>query len=206
MLAAVGGLVYTLSTLLKLQSYFGYLLPLPVVLAAMRNGPAAGRRTVSATAFLLLGARPPPLSRRTQPPPGCYRMRQCTHHTHAVLTGPMAPCATALKQAARPWLPRGCSEGGASSPAGPWHMSTSSPARHTGSPAQKAARPGADLEEQSVCPSGGDLSSLLTGRETLQAGKACIYRRTHVQSSGYRGCEAKRKLASCLHGKALVRT
>jgi hypothetical protein len=62
MLAAVGGLVYTLSTLLKLQAYFGYLLPLPVVVAAMRNGPAAGRRTMSATAFLLLGARPPLLS------------------------------------------------------------------------------------------------------------------------------------------------
>ena len=68
MLAAVGGLVYTLSTLLKLQSYFGYLLPLPVVVAAMRNGPAAGRRTMSATAFLLLGARPPLLSRQVCSP------------------------------------------------------------------------------------------------------------------------------------------
>ena len=57
MLAAVGGLAYTLSTLLKLQAYLGYLLPLPVVVAAMRGGAAAGRRTMSATAFLLLGAR-----------------------------------------------------------------------------------------------------------------------------------------------------
>ena len=58
MLAAVGGLAYTLSTLLKLQAYLGYLLPLPVVVAAMRGGAAAGRRTMSATAFLLLGAKP----------------------------------------------------------------------------------------------------------------------------------------------------
>lgn len=62
MLAAVGGLAYTLSTLLKLQAYLGYLLPLPVVVAAMRGGAAAGRRTMSATAFLLLGARPAPLT------------------------------------------------------------------------------------------------------------------------------------------------
>ena len=56
MLAAVGGLAYTLSALLRVQSYLGYLLPLPVVVAAMRGGAAAGRRTMSATAFLLLGA------------------------------------------------------------------------------------------------------------------------------------------------------
>lgn len=55
MLAAVGGLAYTLSALLRVQSYLGYLLPLPIVVAAMRSGAAAGRRTMSATAFLLLG-------------------------------------------------------------------------------------------------------------------------------------------------------
>lgn len=54
MLAAVSGLAYTLATLLKLESYLGYFLPLPVIIAAMRSGPAAARKTMTATCFLLL--------------------------------------------------------------------------------------------------------------------------------------------------------
>jgi len=57
MLAAVGGLTYVASTVLKLESSAGYVLPLPVVIAAARGGGAAGWRTVMATAFLLMGAR-----------------------------------------------------------------------------------------------------------------------------------------------------
>lgn len=55
MLAAVGGVAYTLATMLKLQSYLGYLQPMPVVVAAMRWGPAAARKATTATTFLLLG-------------------------------------------------------------------------------------------------------------------------------------------------------
>ncbi|KAL0045230.1 hypothetical protein WJX82_001245 [Trebouxia sp. C0006] len=54
MLAAVSGLAFTLATLLSLESYLGYFLPMPVVVAAMRSGPAAGRKTMTATCFLLL--------------------------------------------------------------------------------------------------------------------------------------------------------
>ena len=54
MLAAVSGLAFTLATLLKLESYLGYFLPMPVIVAAMRSGPAAGRKTMTATCFLLL--------------------------------------------------------------------------------------------------------------------------------------------------------
>lgn len=39
MLAAVAGLAYTVSTLLKLEGYLSYVLPLPVVLSAMRSRP-----------------------------------------------------------------------------------------------------------------------------------------------------------------------
>jgi hypothetical protein len=55
MLAAVGGLAYLLSTLLRLESGLGYALPMPIVLAAMRGGPAAGFKTMGATGFLLVG-------------------------------------------------------------------------------------------------------------------------------------------------------
>lgn len=55
MLAAVGGLVYTLSSVLKLKGYFDYFQPMPIVVSAMRWGPAAGRKTMTATCFLLLG-------------------------------------------------------------------------------------------------------------------------------------------------------
>ncbi len=55
MLAAVSGLAFLLSTLLKLDSSLGYFLPLPIVIAACRSGPAAGWNTMMATSFLLLG-------------------------------------------------------------------------------------------------------------------------------------------------------
>ncbi|GLC34320.1 hypothetical protein PLESTB_000742500 [Pleodorina starrii] len=54
MLAAVSGLAYLLSTILKLENSLGYFLPLPVVLAALRSGPGAGWRTMTATCFLLV--------------------------------------------------------------------------------------------------------------------------------------------------------
>ncbi|KAJ9534390.1 hypothetical protein QJQ45_016087 [Haematococcus lacustris] len=54
MLAAVSGLAYLVSTLLKLDGSLGYFLPLPVVLAALRGGIAAGWRTMTATGFLLV--------------------------------------------------------------------------------------------------------------------------------------------------------
>jgi uncharacterized protein YybS (DUF2232 family) len=55
MLAAVSGLAFLLSTLLKLDSSLGYFLPLPVAIAACRSGPRAAWGTMAATAFLLLG-------------------------------------------------------------------------------------------------------------------------------------------------------
>lgn len=58
MLAAVTGLGYTLATILKLEGYLGYVLPLPLVLAAQRRGAAAGRQTLTASFFLLLGTKP----------------------------------------------------------------------------------------------------------------------------------------------------
>lgn len=54
MLAAVSGLAFTLGSLLRVDSYLGYFLPMPVVVAAMRSGPAAGRKTMTATCFLLM--------------------------------------------------------------------------------------------------------------------------------------------------------
>lgn len=74
MLAAVSGLAYTLATLLKLDSYLGYFLPLPVIIAAMRSGPAAARKTVTATCFLLLRKLPYLLCNgcdATSPQPHC---------------------------------------------------------------------------------------------------------------------------------------
>lgn len=55
MLAAVSGLAYLLSTLLRLEASLGYFLPLPIVIAAMRSGGAAGWRTMAATTCLILG-------------------------------------------------------------------------------------------------------------------------------------------------------
>lgn len=55
MLAAVSGLAFLLSTLLKLDSSLGYFLPLPIAIAACRSGPRAGWDTMGATACLVLG-------------------------------------------------------------------------------------------------------------------------------------------------------
>lgn len=40
------------------KGYLGYFLPLPVILSALRSGPAAGRKTMTSTFFLLLSAPP----------------------------------------------------------------------------------------------------------------------------------------------------
>jgi hypothetical protein len=53
MLAAVAGLSYSIATLLKLEGYLSYILPLPVVLAALRGGPVAATKALT-VAFLLL--------------------------------------------------------------------------------------------------------------------------------------------------------
>ena len=55
MLAAVSGLAYLISTVLKIENTVGYFLPLPVVLACMQSGVGAGWKTMMATAFLLVG-------------------------------------------------------------------------------------------------------------------------------------------------------
>jgi hypothetical protein len=54
MLAAVTGLAYTLSTLLKLEGYLSYCLPLPVVLSAMRSEDSSTPVQCVVVAFLLL--------------------------------------------------------------------------------------------------------------------------------------------------------
>lgn len=53
MLAAVAGLSYTLAVLLKLEGYLSYVLPLPIVLAALRGGMGAACKSL-VVAFLLL--------------------------------------------------------------------------------------------------------------------------------------------------------
>lgn len=55
MFAAVGGLVFSVAAVLKIQGYLGYLLPMPIVLSAMRSGHAVARKTLAATAILLFG-------------------------------------------------------------------------------------------------------------------------------------------------------
>ena len=44
MLSALTGLLFHLSTLFRLDAYFGALFPLPIVIAAARNGPKAASR------------------------------------------------------------------------------------------------------------------------------------------------------------------
>ena len=58
MFAAMGGLAFSVAAVLKLQGYMGYLLPMPIVLSALRSGPAVARKTTIATAFLLFGKIP----------------------------------------------------------------------------------------------------------------------------------------------------
>ncbi|OWM75846.1 hypothetical protein CDL15_Pgr009490 [Punica granatum] len=54
MFAASAGLVYFLSNSLSIENYFGCFFPLPIVLSSMRWGIAGGRKTMVATAVLLL--------------------------------------------------------------------------------------------------------------------------------------------------------
>lgn len=54
MFAAVGGLAYFLSNSLSIENYFGCFFALPIVISSMRWGVAAGRKTMVATAMLLL--------------------------------------------------------------------------------------------------------------------------------------------------------
>eukprot|EP00897_Mesotaenium_endlicherianum_P004213 jgi/Mesen1/381/ME000010S_10841 len=53
MLAAAAGLAFFLSSLLRLDSYFGAFFPLPVVISSIKWGAAAGRKTMVATSLLL---------------------------------------------------------------------------------------------------------------------------------------------------------
>ncbi|KAI7996788.1 hypothetical protein LOK49_LG10G00550 [Camellia lanceoleosa] len=54
MFAAVAGLAYFLSNSLAIENYFGCFFALPIVISSMRWGVAAGRKTMVATAMLLL--------------------------------------------------------------------------------------------------------------------------------------------------------
>ncbi|KAF6169063.1 hypothetical protein GIB67_038560 [Kingdonia uniflora] len=54
MFAAVSGLAYFLSNSLAIENYFGCFFALPIVISSMRWGVAAGRKTMVATAMLLL--------------------------------------------------------------------------------------------------------------------------------------------------------
>jgi len=54
MLAAVTALAYTVGILLRVEAYLAYILPLPVVLAALRSGPVPAVKTLTTTVLLLL--------------------------------------------------------------------------------------------------------------------------------------------------------
>ncbi|KAL2904857.1 hypothetical protein RDABS01_003567 [Bienertia sinuspersici] len=54
MFAAVAGLTYLISNSLAIENYFGCFFALPIVISSMRWGVAAGRKTMVATAVLLL--------------------------------------------------------------------------------------------------------------------------------------------------------
>ncbi|XP_010942225.1 uncharacterized protein [Elaeis guineensis] len=54
MLASVSGLAYVLSNSLAIENYFGCFFSLPIVISSIRWGIAAGRKTMLATAMLLL--------------------------------------------------------------------------------------------------------------------------------------------------------
>ncbi|PWA85104.1 hypothetical protein CTI12_AA153550 [Artemisia annua] len=54
MFAALGGLTYILSSSLAIENYFGCFFALPIVFSSMRWGIVAGRKTMVATAVLLL--------------------------------------------------------------------------------------------------------------------------------------------------------
>lgn len=54
MLAAVSALAYTVGNLLRVESYLAYILPLPIVIAALRSGPVAAFKTLLVAVLLLL--------------------------------------------------------------------------------------------------------------------------------------------------------
>lgn len=54
MLASVSGVCQLVLSILRLESYLYYLLPFPLVVAALRSGPTACRRTLVSTFFLSL--------------------------------------------------------------------------------------------------------------------------------------------------------
>ncbi|KAL4445767.1 hypothetical protein ABPG77_008966 [Micractinium sp. CCAP 211/92] len=54
MLAAVSALAYTVGNLLRVEAYLAYVLPLPIVLAALRSGPLAAFKTLTVAVLLLL--------------------------------------------------------------------------------------------------------------------------------------------------------
>lgn len=54
MFAAVAGLAYLISNSLAIENYFGCFFALPIVVSSMRWGVAGGRKTMVATAVLLL--------------------------------------------------------------------------------------------------------------------------------------------------------
>eukprot|EP00250_Pteridium_aquilinum_P014787 c22198_g1_i1 orf=60-1205(+) len=54
MLAAAAGLAYFLSNTFRIENYFGCFFPLPLVISSLRWGVTAGRKTMVATAMLLL--------------------------------------------------------------------------------------------------------------------------------------------------------
>lgn len=53
MLAALTGLTFHLSTLFRMDAYFGALFPMPVVIAAARHGDGAARRVMLIASLLL---------------------------------------------------------------------------------------------------------------------------------------------------------
>lgn len=54
MLAALAGLTYVLSNALTIENYFGWFFAFPIVMSSLRWGLEAGRKTMVATAMLLL--------------------------------------------------------------------------------------------------------------------------------------------------------
>jgi riboflavin transporter FmnP len=58
MLSAMVGLLYLLTSTIGIDNYFSSVLPLPVLIAAMRRGAGAGLWVVVTSASLLVGMHP----------------------------------------------------------------------------------------------------------------------------------------------------
>jgi hypothetical protein len=86
MLSALTGLLFHLSTLFRVDAWFGALFPLPVVIAAARHGNAAARRVAVVTTLLLFVLSGP--------------LRAANY---AFLHGGMAMCLGALWNARASW-------------------------------------------------------------------------------------------------------